>query len=87
MRAKWRRIGIDFGLTPGTLDAIEQSYQYPADRMERVLLEWLNKGAATWRQIVATLWSVPVGETKLAQELEEKYCQKGGLCKLNNSPT
>ena len=77
MRAKWRRLGLELDLTPGTLDTIEQRYSDPADRLERVLLEWLYGGSATWRQLVEALWSPPVGETKLARGLEEEYCLKG----------
>ena len=44
VRTKWQRIGVELNLTPGTLDAIEQTYQDPADRMERVLIEWLKQG-------------------------------------------
>ena len=77
VRPKWRRIGIELGLTPDTLDAIEQRYHNPEDRLERTLFEWLKKGSATWRQIVEALFSCVVGETMLSQELEEKYCQKG----------
>ena len=83
MRAKWRRIGVELNLTPGTLDAIEQRSQDPDDRMERVLIEWLNKGTATWRELVDALFSVPVGETKLSRQLERKYCSECRLSETN----
>ena len=79
MRAKWRRLGLVLDLAPVTLDEIRQRYSEPEDRLERVLLEWLSGGLATWRQLVGALWSRPVSETKLAQEMERKYCQKGCL--------
>ena len=78
-RAKWRRIGLELNLTSGTLDAIEQRNAVPGDRLERVLIEWLNKETATWRELVGALYSVPVGETKLAKQLEQKYCPGGKL--------
>ena len=77
MRAKWRRLGLELDLTPGTLDAIQQRYPEPEDRLERVLLEWLKRGSATWRQLVEALWVAPVSETKLAKDLEGRYCQLG----------
>ena len=77
VRAKWRWIGLEFDLTPGTLQSIEREYLRPEDQLYRVLLKWLNRGSATWRQLVEALRSPPVGETKLARELEENYCQKG----------
>ena len=76
VRAKWRRIGIELNLALGTLDAIEQKKSDPADWLEKVLTEWLNKETATWRELVDALKSPPVGETKLAKELEQKYCHK-----------
>ena len=74
-RAKWRRIGIELNLVPGTLDAIQLMSLDPADWLEKVLTEWLNKETATWRELVDTLKSVPVGETKLAKQLEQQYCR------------
>ena len=78
-RAKWRRIGLELNLTPGTLDAIEQRNAIPGDRLERVLIEWLNKGTGTWRELVDALFSVPIGEINLAKQLEQKYCSEGKL--------
>ena len=74
--AKWRRIGLELNLTHGTLDAIEKRSPDPADQLERVLIEWLNKGTATWGELVKSLYSIPVGETELARSLEKKYCSE-----------
>ena len=63
MRAKWRPIGSELDVTPGTLDAIEQEYSSPEDRLYRVLLYWLNRGLATWSQLVQALLSEHVDET------------------------
>ena len=80
MRAKWQRIGIELDLTTSILDAIEQKSSDSAGRLERVLGEhWLSKGEATWRQLVDALYSVSVGETHLANQLEQKYCLEGRL--------
>ena len=74
--AKWRRIGLELNLTHVTLDAIEKRSPDPADQLERVLIEWLNKGKATWEELVKALFSTPVGETELARSLEKKYCSE-----------
>lgn len=79
VRAKWRGIGLELGLTPGTLSSIEQSHADPKDRLYQVLSEWLAKGAAMWRHLIAALWSVPVGETKLAESVKKQYCPQGKL--------
>ena len=74
--AKWRRIGLELNLTHGTLDAIEKRSPDPADQLERVLIKWLNKGTATWGELVKALFSIPVGEKELARSLEKKYCSE-----------
>ena len=74
VRAKWRPIGIELNLAPGTLDAIQLMSGNPGFWLEKVLTEWLNNETATWRELVDTLKSVPVGEKNLAKQLEEKYC-------------
>ena len=47
VRAKWRRIGIQLNLTPGTLDAIEIEHSLVSDRFEKVLSDWLRAGSAS----------------------------------------
>ena len=47
MRAKWKWLGLELDLAPGTLDAIEQESPKLENRLERVLREWLNSGSAT----------------------------------------
>ena len=59
--------------------AITQKYSGHEHRLEGLLLEWLNRGAATYRQLVRALQSVPVDETELANELQRKYSLKGQL--------
>ena len=82
VRAKWRPIGLKLGLDPGTLDAIKQGQANPHDRLEAVLLDWLQvtKGA-TWEQLINALQSALVREIKLAEKLELKYryCSPGKI--------
>ncbi|XP_064385873.1 uncharacterized protein LOC135334572 isoform X3 [Halichondria panicea] len=74
VRAKWRPIGLELGLTPGTLDAIEQMKINPSDRLEAVLLDWLRGAtAATWEQLIDALRSVLVGANQLAEKLELEH--------------
>ncbi len=74
VRAKWRPIGLELGLTPGTLDAIEQVRINPSDRLEAVLLDWLRGAiAATWEQLIDALQSAPVGAIQLARQLELEH--------------
>ena len=76
VRAKWRKIGLELDLTPGTLDAIQQRYLEPEDQLERVLIEWLKTGKASWRQLGEALCSCIVGEILLAKKLRETYCSQ-----------
>ena len=80
VRAKWRPIGLELSLTPGTLDAIEQMKINPSDRLEAVLLHWLRvTRGASWKQVIDALRSALVDEIQLAEKLELKYCPPGNF--------
>ena len=76
-RAEWKCIGLELNLTSGDIDAIEQEYPSPKDRLMEVLKIWLLKEKATWRQLISALRSLTVDKGKKAQTLEEKYCPQG----------
>ncbi len=78
-RARWRRIGLQLELTHGDLEAIDSHYRNPDDQLEQVLAKWLKGGEATWRQLMEALYSVPVGETAMAEKIRMKHCQQGRL--------
>ena len=80
VRAKWRPIGLELRLTPGTLEAIEQEKSKTSNRLEAVLLDWLRvTRGASWKQVIDALRSALVGEIQLAEKLELKYCPPGNL--------
>ncbi len=80
VRAKWRPIGLELRLTPGTLDAIEQDKSNTSNRLEAVLLHWLRvTRGATWKQVIDALRSALIGEIQLAEKLELKYCSPGNF--------
>ncbi len=86
VRAKWRPIGLELGLTPGTLDAIEQMKINPSDRLEAVLLDWLRGAtAATWEQLIDALRSVLVGANQLAEKLELEHSFPGKYYKYKKT--
>lgn len=77
VRAKWYNIGVQLGVPVGTLKAIEKQYlNDPTDCLRETLTTWLKTSfpSPTWTNIVEALRSSVVGETKLAAELEHKYC-------------
>ena len=70
-RAKWYNIGLELGLTPGTLDAIKLANQDDPDRCIRETLKtWLSQSEhPTWSDLARALRVSPVGHGKLAEEL------------------
>ena len=74
VRAKWYNIGVQLGVSVGTLDAIEKQYSDPSDCLTKTLTAWLKNCSPplTWTNIVGAL-SV-VSEATLAADLEHKYC-------------
>ena len=73
MRAKWYNIGVQLGVSVGTLKAIEKQYlNDPTDCLRETLTTLLISSTPTWTNIVDAL-SV-VGEVRLAADLQYKYC-------------
>ncbi len=82
VRAKWWPIGLKLKLTPGTLDEIESK---TSNRLEAVLLDWLRVTiGASWEQLIDALRSAQVGEIRLAEKLELKYCLPGNFLDIIN---
>ena len=73
VRAKWYNIGVQLGVSVGTLKAIEKQYlNDPTDCLRETLTTLLISSTPTWTNIVDAL-SV-VGEVRLAADLQHKYC-------------
>lgn len=69
--AKWKKIGIWLGLSPGTLEIIEKTDDCPTDRMTAVLTNWLREnynverfGEPTWRIVVQVMAHPAAGNNK-----------------------
>ena len=74
VRTKWKMIGLGLRLPHSDLDAMSGS---PQDCLQSSMSKWL-KGVdppPTWQAIVAVLRSRAVGEERIANELEEKFCR------------
>ena len=76
VRAKWYDVGMQLGVSVGTLDAIKKQYSDPSDCLRETLTTWLQTCVPppTWTNIVGALRSSVVGEARLAADLEQKYC-------------
>ena len=70
--AKWYNIGVQLGLSVGTLDAIEKQYSDPSDCLRKTLTTWLKSSTPGWTNVVDALNIV--GEARLAAELKHTYC-------------
>ena len=73
-RAKWYNLGLELGLTAGTLDAIQQINGNNVDSCFRSMLkEWLRKSelVPTWSSLARALREQPVGLGELAQHLPD----------------
>ena len=71
-RAKWYDIGLELGLTAGTLDAIQQTNQNNADICFRATLkEWLSRADLhpSWSSLASSLRAPPVGLGHLAERI------------------
>jgi hypothetical protein len=71
-RAKWYNLGLELGLTAGTLDAIQQTNANNVDNCFRAMLtEWLRKLELfrTWSSLARSLRAQPVGLEELAEHL------------------
>ena len=74
VQKKWKRLGKGLGVQTSLLDYIRTNYSDLGDRMREVLSLRLERQYTNWRDIIAVLKSSQVGESKLADKLETKYC-------------
>ena len=71
-RAKWYNIGLQLGLTAGTLDAIQRTNHHDTgDCFRDTLKEWLSKIDLnpSWNSLARALRAPPVGLGELAEQL------------------
>ena len=80
VREKWEDIGEELGVEQSLLRYIHIQYFDPSDRLWRALRKRFQRCATSWKDIVAVLRIPRIGESHLADHLEEKYCS----CELAN---
>ena len=73
-RTKWYDIGLELKLPVDTLDDIKQSGENSGDHLRDILECWLKRAAPTptSKALVDALKSSPVGESRLACDVEDK---------------
>ncbi len=75
----WENIGLELGLTTGTLDAIKVPYKSHKDCLKDTLKEWLNRSPdPSWQSLIQALRSPIVEKKQLASLLESKYGPQEG---------
>ena len=76
VRTKSDKFGRVLKLPKATVDCIYQQYSDPQDRLFAVLDEFVKQvePPPTWRVIVEALRHPMIGQHRLAQEIETKYC-------------
>ena len=74
VRQKWLDIGQELGVQQSSLRYIHTNYSDPGDCLWRVLSMWFESCATSWKDIVAVLRTLCIGESHLADQLEAKYC-------------
>ena len=71
-RVKWYFIGLELGISPGTLKAIKKNNNQDPDECLTAMLEyWLNNGKPkpSWAAVAKALKSPMVGNAELAEKL------------------
>ena len=71
---KWQYIGKELGLKQSSLRQIRTNHSVPAVCLRKVLSQRLQGCATSWKHIVAVLRTAHIGESRLADHLEVKYC-------------
>jgi hypothetical protein len=71
-RSKWYNIGLELGISAGTLDSISKTAnQNPDDCITAMIKDWLRneKPKPSWAAVANALKSPMVGYAQLAKEL------------------
>ena len=73
---KWYNIGMMLQVEIDKLDSIKERYSDHSDCLRETLKIWLKiyPPCPTWTNIIDALRSSTVGKTKLAADLEQKFC-------------
>ena len=71
-RAKWYNIGLQLGLSAGTLDAIQRTHHHDTDDcFTATLKQWLSTTDLnpSWNNLARSLRALPVRLGELAEQL------------------
>jgi len=74
---KWFNIGLQLDVAQSQLKITETYRPGAEERMRTMLDYWMNNSTdplPSWKVLVDALRAPTVGESRLAKELEERYC-------------
>lgn len=74
VRARWYSVGLNLGLLPSTLDALEHQHRGDPERCIAAVCEkWIaTKPGATWGDVIKMLESPSIDEKRLAKQLRQE---------------
>jgi len=85
---KWLSIGLELDVTESRLKIIETDRLGSEERMRTMLDYWMNNATdplPSWKVLVNALKAPTVSESRLAKELEERYCSPEDQSSLGES--
>ena len=71
---KWQDIGEELGVKQSSLRDIHIDYSDRHDCLREMLSERFQSCTTSWKDIVAVLRTPRIGESRLADHLDVKYC-------------
>ena len=79
VRSKWYNLGMQLRIPTESLDCIQMENLSMPECLLKMLTVWLKctNPPPTWDILTEVLESPSVGEGHLAQQLRDKYCQRG----------
>ena len=85
---KWSDIGLQLDVPTFQLNVIEADTTGVKKQLQAMLDYWMSNATdplPSWEVLVDALKAPAVGESRLAQELEERYCSPEDQCSLGES--
>ena len=86
MSHKWFDIGLQLDIPSFQLKIIKTDTTGAVQQLQAMVDYWLNNATVpSWKVLVDTLKAPAVGESRLAKELEERYCSPEDQSSLGES--
>ena len=75
--SRWKVLGLNLGLSPESLEVIENDYRRTDDQLEAILLQWLKRnydldkyGLPSWRQLAEAVKPI---DHALASTIKDRH--------------